>query len=86
MNVITIGLRGDVYWEDIHAIAAAGDVVTPVRPLAIAGLEGGMESGKPSVGVRMDLPGGKVAVAEVSLANFLLAADALKAKFGDPRQ
>lgn len=86
MNVLEVSLRGDVYWDDIAAINDAGDVITPTKPLAVAGLECGMTSGKPSVGVRMELPGGKVAVVEVSLQNFLTAADALRVRFGDPRQ
>jgi hypothetical protein len=54
--------------------------------MEITGLDGGMHSGKPSVAVRLDLENGKVLIAETSLALFLTAADALKARYGDPRE
>jgi hypothetical protein len=45
-----------------------------------------MESGKPSVCIGVFLPNnGGCVLAETSLALFLTAADALKARFGDPR-
>jgi hypothetical protein len=53
--------------------------------LAIGGLAGGMKSGAASVMVRVDLPNGETVLAETSLALFLSAADALKARHGDPR-
>ncbi len=58
--------------------------------LRIAGLDNGMESGAPSVMIGIDLGGDDksdngVVMAETSLALFLTTADALKAKFGDPR-
>jgi hypothetical protein len=54
-------------------------------PLRITGLVAGMASGAPSVAIRLDLPDGQIIVAETSLQLFLAAADALKAKYGDPR-
>jgi len=59
--------------------------------IGVTGLKGGMSSGKPSVMLRFDLPPedgfpqGRVVLAETSLALFLMAADGLKARFGDPR-
>jgi hypothetical protein len=61
------------------------DVIHTTGPIGIAGLEGGMESGKPSVALRIDLPDGRVVLAETSLSLFLTAADALRARYGDPR-
>lgn len=55
------------------------------EPATIGGLAGGMASGKPSVGIHFTLPNGEGVVFETSLALFLAAADALKARFGDPR-
>jgi hypothetical protein len=56
------------------------------EPLRIGGLAGGMGSGKPSVAIAAFLPNdGGCVVAETSLALFLTAADALKARYGDPR-
>ncbi len=54
-------------------------------PVRIAGLAGGMKSGAPSVAMGLELPDGRVVVAETSLKLFLAAADALRAKFGDQR-
>jgi hypothetical protein len=56
------------------------------EPLVVAGLRGGMQSGKPSVVIGMYLPNdGGCVIGETSLALFLSAADALKARYGDPR-
>jgi hypothetical protein len=54
-------------------------------PIKVTGLAGGMQSGKLSVALRIDLPNGGVVVTETSLALFLTAADGLKARYGDPR-
>jgi len=56
------------------------------QPIGVAALAGGMQSGKPSVALRIDLDDGSSVIAETSLALFLTAADALKAKYGDPRR
>ena len=53
--------------------------------LAIGGLAEGTIEGKPTVMIRMTMLDGKVAVGETTLALFLSAADALKARHGDPR-
>jgi hypothetical protein len=53
--------------------------------IAIGGIPNGMESGLPSVVIALDLGQGTVAVAKTSLALLLSTADALKAKYGDPR-
>lgn len=56
------------------------------EPITVAALEGGMASGKPSICIGMFLPNdGGCVVGETSLALFLAAADAFKARFGDPR-
>lgn len=60
-------------------------VVHTKTAIGVAALTGGMTSGKPSVAFRIDLPDGTTVIAETSLALFLTAADALKAKYGDPR-
>jgi hypothetical protein len=54
------------------------------RPDAVAPLEHGTELGKPTVTFRVDLPDGKVVLAQTTLL-FLSAADAFKARLGDPR-
>lgn len=55
-------------------------------PIRICVLENGMQSGLPSVSIGVFLPNdGGCVIAETSLGLFLSAADALKAKYGDPR-
>lgn len=49
-------------------------------------LPAGMASGAPSVAICVPLPNGRVVIAETSLALFLTAADAFRARYGDPRQ
>jgi hypothetical protein len=81
MPALTLKLDGDNAWPDlpnrtVHHVTGMFE---------IAGLAGGMESGKPSIAIRLDLDDGSSVVAETSLALFLMAADAFKAKYGDPR-
>lgn len=51
----------------------------------IGGIERGMQSGAPSVMIRVETPDGRTVIAETSLKLFLTAADALRAALGDPR-
>jgi hypothetical protein len=53
--------------------------------IEIGGLEAGMASGRPSLAFCFTLPDGRVVLAETSLVLFLAAADAFRARFGDPR-
>ena len=64
--------------EHLHHLAEDAEI-------QIGGLERGMASGKPSLALVFVIPGGEVVLAETSLALFLTAADAFKARFGDPR-
>lgn len=61
----------------------------PVREhtgsVTIGGLARGTAADKPTVLIGLD-DGDVVLVAETTLALFLTAADALKAKYGDPRE
>lgn len=84
MIALTIKLDGDGAWPDLGHRTEAG-LVLEARSIEIAGLAGGMASGKPSVMIRIDRPDGRVTIAETSLALLLTAADALKARYGDPR-
>ena len=82
MIAIDLKLDGDGAWPDlVHR-----DVLDFQGVIQISGLPGGMESGKPSVSIRLDLDKEMTIVAQTSLALFLMAADALKARYGDPRQ
>lgn len=67
MPGLQIHLQGEGCWPDIDELEAAGKFQQTVLT-SIAFLEGGMQSGKPSVAVRMTLADGTVVVAETSLA------------------
>ena len=82
---LVVQVTGDGAWPDLAGKEVIGyDEI--MQPLQIAGLAGGLASGKPSVTLRVDLPDGRVVLAQTSLALLLTAADALRARYGDPRQ
>lgn len=54
-------------------------------PIEVGALAGGMQSGDPSAAFCFRLPDHRVVLVETSLRLFLTAADALKARYGDPR-
>lgn len=54
--------------------------------LVIGGMAKGTESGKPVVMIGVKLADNDYLVAQTTLSLFLTAADALKAKHGDPRE
>ena len=82
MPRLDIILEGDGAFKDVDPKKLAHTT----EPIRIAALEGGMESGKPSLVIGCFLPNnGGCVIAETSLALFLSAADAFKARFGDPR-
>lgn len=62
-------------------------VVEYEGPIVVGGMDRGTEGRKPVVMIGIDDPGGSgnVVVIQTTLALFLTAADALKAKHGDPR-
>jgi hypothetical protein len=57
-----------------------------VESITITGLEGGTRDGQPSVGILIELADGSYVLPQTTLKLFLTVADALKAKYGDPRQ
>lgn len=79
-----IVLQGDGAFADLQR--EHGDPIHLTNEITVAGLEAGMAGGKPSVGFGFVLPNGRWVLAETSLALFLTAADALRARLGDPRQ
>jgi hypothetical protein len=82
MPIIRLILDGDGMLEGVDPKRLAHTT----EPIAIGALAGGMKSGKPSVAIAMYLPNnGGCVLGETSLALFLATADALKARFGDPR-
>ena len=61
-----------------------GRKIHTTERISVTGLQGGMKSGKPSVGIIIELPNGEAVFAETSLALFVMAARALVARHGDP--
>lgn len=84
MNIIKVILEGDNCWTDLADKIKDGSVtwLKDGVVLSIAALSKGMASGKPSISIRIDLPDGKVVIAETSMRLFLGAAEAFKAKYG----
>lgn len=76
MPEMKIHLSGDGAWPDM-----ASKEIIQVENLEVAALEGGMQSGQPSVAFRIDLPDGRVVFAETSMRLFLGAADAFRARY-----
>ena len=95
MPIIRVILEGDGAWPDL---AGHEDRVVHLAegaaPIQIACLSGGMKSGRPSLAIRLDLPpieglqdaGKDVVIAETSVRAFLVAADAIRAKYGKEAQ
>lgn len=69
--------EGDGVWRDVDI-----DKIVQAKALRMAGLGGGMVSGKATVGMLLEMPDGSYAFAETSLRLFLMAADALRARYG----
>lgn len=80
MIELDIVLNGDGCWPEL----SDRDVAKGER-VAMAALGAGMVSGAPSVTIRIDLPDGRVVLAATSLKLLLTAADAFRARYGDPR-
>jgi hypothetical protein len=74
-------LDGEGAWKDLF-----DKQVREATDIHIAALPNGMASGKPSVAFRLDLSDGSVAIGQTSLALLLTAADALRLRYGDPRE
>ena len=80
MPVIDLKLNGDGAWPEL---AGRHGVVFVSEPIKIVTLDGGMASGKPSVMIRLDLPDGRLVLAETSVALFQMAAAAMTGRYGD---
>lgn len=84
MPHLTVMLEGDGALREwaagVSEIRQADDL------LVVVGLAGGMESGAASVGIAAKLEDGTGVIHVTSLALFLTAADALRDRFGDPRE
>jgi len=65
MPVIRVILEGDGALADM--VGREADVIHLTSPFTVAALAGGMETGAPSLGIRIDLPDGRVVFQETSL-------------------
>jgi hypothetical protein len=84
MPMLTIHVNGEGCWPDLPvAVGQDGPRWQQTEDLSIAALAHGMQSGKTSVMIRMNLPDGSVALGETSLALLLAAARAFEAVYGD---
>jgi hypothetical protein len=69
------------YWKG----SPPAKLIDVTSPIVVGGLEGGMESGLPSIGIIIELDEDTAVFARTSLKLFLMAADTLKRLYGDPR-
>ena len=81
MPSLDIHLDGDKCWPDLEA--KREQIIHVTEHLEVAALSGGMQSGRPSVALRIDLPDGRVVIAETSMRLFLGAARAFRARYGE---
>lgn len=79
---MTIKLDGDNAWPDLFNQRQRLIHIGNGSHIEVAALAGGMTSGRPSVMFRIDLPDGRVVLAETSMRNFLMAARAFEARYG----
>jgi len=82
-TAIAIILQGDGCWPDLAPAEEkkVHHLANDAPPLQIAVLDMGMESGRPSLMLRADLPDGSVALIEVTMRNFLAAARILQERW-----
>jgi hypothetical protein len=79
-----INMQGDGCWPDLVAKANDGrliDLMNTKGEIRLAVLDAGMQSGSPSVSIRIDLPDGKTVVTETSAKLFVTAARMIQAKY-----
>lgn len=82
MPTIDLILDGDGCWPDLPQ----RDVIhlgNSAPPIGVALLSKGMSSGRPSVSLRIDLPDGKLVIAETSARLFCTAARVIMARHPD---
>lgn len=79
---LTIHLEGDGVWPDLQDKRDKIIHIGNGGHMEVAGLRGGMTSGRPSVMFRIDLPDGRVVMAETTMRLFLMAARAFDIRYG----
>ena len=86
MASLTMIMDGDNCWPDLKDKVGTDAVIhlgNDAPPLQVALLDKGMGSGRPSVTLRLDLPDGRVVLAETSLRLFATAARGFAARYPD---
>ena len=83
---INVILDGDGAWPDLADVVGTDRFVHVAdgSKIEISTLPGGMQSGLPSIAIRIDLPDGKVAMIETSWRLFATAAAAIAGRYGWP--
>lgn len=84
MTQLKITPNGEGARPDLKDHLKAG-LLLSAPDMELVGLADGTASGAPVVMAFLTLPDGRTVMAETTLALFLTAADALKARYGDPR-
>lgn len=82
MPGLNIHLEGDKCWPDLVSRREGIIHLADDAQIEIAALSGGMQSGRPSVALRINLPDGRVVIAETSMRLFLSAAQVFAARYG----
>ena len=82
ISFVAKGPLAETEWPDLDVedVIHLGNGAPPVR---VAVLDGGMESGLPSIALRIDLPGGQSVIAETTARLFCTAARAIMARYPD---
>ena len=84
MPIITLNLNPEPHWPDLaerpESVIHLGNGAPAIQ---VASLPGGMDSGRTSVALRLDLPDGRTVVAETSLRLLLTVARALASRYPD---
>lgn len=85
MASLNIIMDGDGCWPELKVgTEAVINAMGPdAKPISVALLDDGMQSGRPSVTIRIDLPDGKTVLTETSLRLFVLAGRAFAARYPD---
>ena len=90
MPSLTMIMDGDKCWPDLatpDGTEISDKVINAMgpdaKPIQVALLDSGMQSGRPSVTIRIDLKDGRTVLTETSLRLFVTAARAFAAKYPD---
>lgn len=74
---LTLILEGDNCWPDLKD----KEFIGIEEGLQVAVLDGGMQGGRPSIAIRLELPDGRPVIAQTSARLFCTAARGIMAKY-----